>query len=186
MRCFYHPSDVSEAGHHSDNNLFRRKVEHPVHLDEGIRDVVPGPEPEGVVEHGEVEASHGHTAPLGPGVAAPHWSGENAPEDVIVIEELEESLLEDVREGHLPVHHGDTQLDVRLFLISVDGQPLVSKEPGLLSSLDVVDDDVAEVPGLHLPDAGVVVPDPQVLQGSQGSRWQILSNNDNKTITTRQ
>ena len=125
----------------------------PVHLYKGISDVVTGSEPECVVEHGQVEAGHRHTAALGPGVAAPYWAGENAPEDVIIIEELEESLFEDVREGHLSVNHGDPQLDVRLFFISVNGQPLVSKEPGLLSSLDVVDDDVAEMPGLHLPDA---------------------------------
>ena len=92
----------------------------------------------------------GHAAVSG---AAPYRAGEDTPEDVIVIEELEEALLEQVGEGHLPVHHGDPQLDVRLFFISVNGQPLVSKEPGLLSSLDIVDDDVAEMPGLHLPDA---------------------------------
>ena len=135
---------------------------------------MPGAEPESVVEHGQVEAGHRHTAPLGSGVAAPYWAGEDTPEDVIVIEEFEESLLEQVGEGHLSVHHGDTQLDVRLFVISVNGQPLVSKEPGLLSSLDVVDDDVAEMPGLHLPDAGVVVPDPQVLEGPQGSRQSTV------------
>ena len=131
---------------------------------------MPGAEPERVVEHGQVEAGHRHTAALGAGVAAPYRAGEDAPEDVIVVEELEESLLEQVGEGHLSVHHGDPQLDVGLFVVSVNGQPLVGKEPGLLPGLDVVHDDVAEMPGLHLPDAGVVVPDPQVLQGPQGSR----------------
>ena len=36
--------------------------------------------------------------------------------------------------------------------------------PVLLPGLNVVDDDVGEVPGLHLPDAAVVVPDPEELQ----------------------
>ena len=35
----------------------------------------------------------------------------------------------------------------------------VSKEPELFSGLNVVDDDVAEIPRLHLPDTRVVVPD---------------------------
>ncbi len=39
--------------------------------------------------------------------------------------------------------------------------------PVLLSGLDVVDDDVGEVPGLHLPDPAVVVPDPHKLQRPQ-------------------
>ena len=35
----------------------------------------------------------------------------------------------------------------------------VSKETELFAGLNVVDDDVAEVPRLHLPDTRVVVPD---------------------------
>ena len=54
-------------------------------------------------------------------------------------------------------------------LVPVDGEPSVREEPVLLPGLDIVDDDVGQVPGLHLPDPAVVVPDLDILQTSKGS-----------------
>ena len=49
----------------------------------------------------------------------------------------------------------------------------VSKEPELFSGLNVVDDDVAEVPRLHLPDPRVVVPDLNTSAKEFNWCWQV-------------
>ena len=47
----------------------------------------------------------------------------------------------------------------RFYRIAEKDYGPVSKETELFAGLNVVDDDVAEVPRLHLPDTRVVVPD---------------------------
>lgn len=54
--------------------------------------------------------------------------------------------------------------------VPVDGEPAVSQESILVPGLWIVDDDVGEVPRLHLPDPAVVVPDLDVLQVPEGSK----------------
>ena len=59
-------------------------------------------------------------------------------------------------------------MDLRGVLISVNGQPAIGKEAELFTGLEVVDDEIAEIPGLHLPDPTVVVPD---LEAHQMTQW---------------
>ena len=52
-------------------------------------------------------------------------------------------------------------------VVPVNSQPAVGEETELFSSLEVVQNNVAEIPGLHLSDPAVVVPDLQTHQVSQ-------------------
>ena len=58
-------------------------------------------------------------------------------------------------------------MDLRGVLISVNSQPAIGKEAELFTGLEVVDDDIAEIPGLHLPDSTVVMPDLEADQMTQ-------------------
>ena len=58
-------------------------------------------------------------------------------------------------------------MDLRGVLISVNGQPAIGKEAELFTGLEVVDDEIAEIPGLHLPDSTVVMPDLEAHQMTQ-------------------
>ena len=58
-------------------------------------------------------------------------------------------------------------MDLRRELIPVDGKPAIGKEAELFTSLEVMDDDIAEIPRLHLPDSTVVVPDLEAHQMTQ-------------------
>ena len=58
-------------------------------------------------------------------------------------------------------------MDLRGVFIPVNGQPAIGKEAELFTSLQIVDDDIAEIPGLHLPDSTVVMPDLKAHQMTQ-------------------
>ena len=58
-------------------------------------------------------------------------------------------------------------MDLRGELIPVNGEPAIGKEAELFASLEVVEDDIAEIPGLHLPDPTVIVPDLEAHQMTQ-------------------
>ena len=58
-------------------------------------------------------------------------------------------------------------MDLGGVLIPVNGQPAIGKEAELFTGLEVVDDEIAEIPGLHLPDPTVVVPDLEAHQMTQ-------------------
>ena len=59
-------------------------------------------------------------------------------------------------------------MDLGGVLIPVNGQPAIGKEAELFTGLEVVDDEIAEIPGLHLPDSTVVMPDLEAHQVTQG------------------
>ena len=58
-------------------------------------------------------------------------------------------------------------MDLGGVLIPVNGQPAIGKEAELFTGLEVVDDEIAEIPGLHLPDSTVVMPDLEAHQVTQ-------------------
>ena len=58
-------------------------------------------------------------------------------------------------------------MDLRRVFIPVNGQPAIGKKTELFTSLEVVDDKIAEIPGLHLPDSTVVMPDLEAHQMTQ-------------------
>ena len=86
---------------------------------------------------------------------------------MVVAQHVEETGLHEESFWGGSIDRGRRDLDLRRVLIPVDGQPAVGKEAELFSSLEVVEDDVAEIPGLHLSDSTVVMPDLQAHQMTQ-------------------
>ena len=135
------------------------------HGDEGFGDAFR----EAAVHHGveeEEEVHHGHADrdALLAGEATADRAGEDGPPEVVVRQSPVAARLQQVvgvvdqvvghRRGH----------DVVLVVVAVAGDPLVEDELVHDSGLDVLDGDAQHVPGAHVPQAGVVVPQPQHLQ----------------------
>ena len=91
---------------------------------------------------------------------------------MVITEHVKESCLEQESLACWGIHRRRSHLDLRGELIPVYGQPTVSKESELLSSLEVMDNQVAEVPRLHLPNSTVVMPDLQTHKVAQGPKTQ--------------
>ena len=120
--------------------------------------------PHSIGYHGKEEGCTTDTSPLNSSKAAPYWSREDTPEDVIVTQHVEETSLQEKSFWGGCVHRRRRNLDLRCILISVNGQPAISKEAELFASLEIVEDHIAEVPRLHLSYPTVVVPNTNVLQ----------------------
>ena len=58
-------------------------------------------------------------------IPTPHRSGEDTPEEMVVLELVEDALLEEEPGVGLPVGDGDGDLHLRRHVVSVDGQPPV-------------------------------------------------------------
>ena len=86
---------------------------------------------------------------------------------MVVTKHVEETSFHEKSFWGGRIHRGWWNLDLRRELIPVNGQPAIGKEAELFASLEVVDDDVAEIPGLHLADSTVVMPDLEAHQMTQ-------------------
>ena len=91
--------------------------------------------PHGIGKHGKEKCGHANTSPLHTGESASDWSREDAPENVVITEHVEEPCLEQETLACWSIHRRRSHLDLRGELIPVYGKPTVSKEPELLSSL---------------------------------------------------
>ena len=131
--------------------------------------------PHSIGYHGKEEGCTTDASPLNSSKAAPYWSREDTPEDMIVTQHVEETSLQEKSFWGGCVHRRRRNLDLRCIFISVDGQPAIGKEAELFASLEIVEDHVAEVPRLHLSDSTVVVPNLETHQMTQrpGTSVQI-------------
>ena len=59
------------------------------------------------------------------GAPAPHRSGEDTPEEMVVLELVEDALLEEEPGVGLSLRDGHGDLHLRRHVVSVDGQPPV-------------------------------------------------------------
>ena len=100
---------------------------------------------------------------------APDGTREDAPENVVVAEHVEKAGLHEESFWGGRVHRGRWNLDLGGEVVPVNSQPAVGEEAELFSSLEIVQNNVAEIPRLHLSDPAVVVPDLQTHQVSQRS-----------------
>ena len=58
-------------------------------------------------------------------IPTPHRSGKDTPEEVVILELVEDALLEEEPGVGLPVRDGHGDLHLRRHVVSVDGQPPV-------------------------------------------------------------
>ena len=123
--------------------------------------------PHGIGYHGKEEGSAADASPLNPSESAPYRSREDTPEDMVVTQHVKETSLHEESFWGGRVHRGRWNLDLGGEVVPVNSQPAVGEEAELFSSLEVVQNNVAEIPGLHLSDPAVVVPDLQTHQVSQ-------------------
>ena len=123
--------------------------------------------PHGIGYHGQEEGSTADASPLNPSESAPYWPREDTPEDMVVTQHVEETSLHEKSFWGGCIHRGRRNLDLRRVLIPVYGKPAIGKEAELFTGLEVMDDDIAKIPGLHLPDSTVVVPDLEAHQMTQ-------------------
>ena len=63
-------------------------------------------------------------------IPTPHRSGEDTPEEMVVLELVEDALLEEEPGVGLSVGDGDGDLHLRRHVVSVDGQPPVVRRSG--------------------------------------------------------
>ena len=135
------------------------------HGDEGFGDAFR----EAAVHHGveeEEEVHHGHADrdALLAGEATADRAGEDGPPEVVVRQPPVAARLQQVvGVVHQVVGHGGGH-DVILVVVAVAGDPFVEDELVHDSSLDVLDGGAQHVPGAHVPQTGVVVPQPKHLQ----------------------
>ena len=86
---------------------------------------------------------------------------------MVVAEHVEKAGLHEESFWGGRVHRGRWNLDLGGEVVPVNSQPAVGEEAELFSSLEIVQNNVAEIPRLHLSDPAVVVPDLQTHQVSQ-------------------
>ena len=94
---------------------------------------------------------------------------------MVIPQLVEEACLHEESYPGGCIHLGGVDSDAGAEVSPVYGQPAVGQETCLQAGLQVLEHHVAEVPGLHVPQATVVMPHLQAKQVPQGSENFILN-----------